>query len=72
MLAEVCFLVLCDLPLGNIAFLAALEVPFVPQPAGGAAFSGMSNCECFVTVSCDLCKRSLHSKGFYPVQLTAS
>jgi hypothetical protein len=39
MLVEVCFLVLCDLPLGNIAFLTALEVPFVPQPAGGAAFS---------------------------------
>ena len=72
MLVEVSFLVLCDLPLGNIAFLTALEVQFVPQPASGPASLGMSNHKCLITVSCDLCKRSLHSKGFYPVQLTAS
>ena len=67
MLVEVCFLVLCDLPLGNIAFFTALEVPFVPQPAGRAASSGMPNRKCFVTVGCDLCKRSLRGEGFNPV-----
>jgi hypothetical protein len=72
MQVEVCFLVLCDLPLGNIAFLTALEVPFVPQPAGGAASFGMPNHKCLVAVSGDLSKRSLLCKGFYPVQQTAS
>jgi hypothetical protein len=71
MLVEVCFLVLCDLPVGNIAFLTALEVPFVPQPTGGAASFGMPNHKCLVAVSGDLSKRSLHSKGFNPVQQTA-
>jgi hypothetical protein len=71
MLVEVCFLVLCDFPLGNITFLTALEVPFVPQPAGSAASFGMPNHKCFVTVSRDLCKRSLHNEGFNPVQQTA-
>jgi len=71
MLVEVCFLVLRDLPLGNITFLTALEVPFVPQPAGGAASFGMPNHKCLVAVSGNLSKRSLHSKGFYPVQQTA-
>jgi hypothetical protein len=71
MLFEVCFLVLRDLPLGNIAFLTALEVPFVTQPAGGAASFGMPNHKCLVAVSGDLSKRSLHSEGFNPVQQTA-
>jgi hypothetical protein len=71
MLVEVCFLVLRDFPLGNIAFLTALEVPFVPQPAGSAASFGMPNHKCLVAVSGDLGKRSFHSKGFNPVQQTA-
>jgi hypothetical protein len=71
MLVEVCFLVLFDLPLGNIAFLTALEVPFVPQPAGGAASFGMPNHKCLVAVSGDLSNRSLHSKCFYSVKQTA-
>ena len=71
MLGEMCFLVLRDLPLGNIAFFTALEVPFVPHPAGSTASPGMSNRKCSIAVSRDLCKRSLHSKGFYPMQLTA-
>ena len=71
MLFEVCFLVLRDLPLGNIAFLTALEVPFVTQPAGGAASFGMPNHKCLVAVSGNLSKRSLHIEGFNPVQQTA-
>jgi hypothetical protein len=67
---EVCLLVLHDFPLGNIAFLTALEVPFVSKPTGGAASSGMSNHKCFITVSRNLSKRSLDSKDFDPVEKT--
>jgi hypothetical protein len=69
-LAEVCFLVLRDLPLRNTAFSAALEVPFIAQPASGPASLGMSNHKCLIAVSGDLCERSLDSKGFNPVQKT--
>jgi hypothetical protein len=69
-LVEVCFLVLCDFPLGNTAFSAALEVPFITQPASGPASLGMSNHKCLITVSGDLGKRSLDSKGFNPMQKT--
>lgn len=70
MLVEVCFLVFRDFPLGNTAFSAALEVPFITQPASGPASLGMSNHKCLITVSGDLRKRSLDSKGFNPVQKT--
>jgi hypothetical protein len=69
-LVEVCFLVFCDLPLGNTAFPAALIVPFVAQPSCGPASLGMSNHKCLIAVSADLRKRSLDSKGFNPVQKT--
>jgi hypothetical protein len=69
-LAEVCFLVLRDFPLGNTAFSAALEIPFITQPASGPASLGMSNHKCLITVSGDLSKRSLDSKGFNPVEKT--
>jgi hypothetical protein len=70
MLIEVCFLILCDLPLGNIAFFTALEIPFITQPASGPASLGMSNHKCLITVSGDLRERSLDSKGFNPVEKT--
>jgi len=72
MLVEVCFLVLRDLPLGNIAFFAALEIPFIPQPSGGPAFFGMPNQKSLITVSGDLSKSSLYRKGLDPVQQTAT
>ena len=71
MLVEVCFPVLGDFPLRNFACSAALEVPFIPQPAGGPASLGMSNHKCLITVSGDLCIRSFDSKGFNPVKKTA-
>jgi hypothetical protein len=72
MLTEVCFLELRDFPLGNIAFFATLEIPFIPQPSSGPASLGMSNHESLVAVSGDLSKRSLYRDGFNPVQKTAA
>jgi hypothetical protein len=69
-LAEVCFLVFRDLPLGNTAFFAALEVPFITQPASGPASFGMSNHKCLIAVSGDLRERSFDSKVFDAVQKT--
>jgi hypothetical protein len=71
-LVEVCFFVLRNLPLGNIAFFAALEIPFIPQPAGGTAPLGMSNHKCLITVSGNLSIRSLDSEVFNPVEKTAA
>ena len=72
MLVEVCFLVLCDLPLGNIAFFTALEVPFVPQPSGCPASLRMSNQKSLVAVSGDLSMRTLYREGLDPVKQTAA
>jgi hypothetical protein len=69
-LVEVCFLVLRDLPLGNTAFFAALEVPFITKPASGPASLGMSNQKCLIAMSCDLRERSFGRKAFDPVQKT--
>ena len=70
MLIEMCLLVLCDLPLGNITFFTALEIPFITQPARGPASLGMSNHKCLITVSRYLRKRSLDHKSFNPVEKT--
>jgi hypothetical protein len=72
MLVEVCFLVLRDLPLGNIAFVTALEVPFVPQPSSGPASLGVSDQKSLVTVSGDLSERALYRDGPDPVKQTAA
>ncbi len=72
MLVEVCFLVLRDLPLWNIAFFAALEIPFIPQPSGGPASLGMANQKSLITVSGNLSKSSLYREGLDPVQKTAA
>ena len=72
MLVEVCFLVLRDLPLGNIAFFTALEIPFVSQPPGGPASFRMSNQKSLVAVSGDLSQRTLYRESLDPVKQTAA
>lgn len=72
MLAEMCFLIFFDLPLGNSAFFAAFKIPLVSQPACSSTSFGMPHRESFIAVGCNLSPFSLNGDIFDAVQETAS